>query len=148
MLSKKFHKFFVIPVFVLNVLLPISVVGQTDLDAPSIPVDSQKIYSISVKPNSIAASTSYTLRAFIDEKEREEVISTVRPLDGRIVDVEIYDVDDDGVDELVVMMVDNVSTAKVVNFDVFEFDGKKLKWIENFEPVSKLFELYNKVYGE
>ena len=148
MLSKKFHKFCVTPIFVLNVLLPMAAMGQTDLDAPSIPIDAQKVYSISVKPNSTTASTSYTLKVFTDEKEQNEVIRATRPLDGRIVDVEIYDVDDDGSDELVVMMVDNVSISQVVNFDVFEFDGKKLEWIENFEHVSKLFELYNKVYGE
>ena len=109
---------------------------------PSLPVEAENIYSISVKPNSVDGATSYKLRIFDDPKESHVVASAVRPMSGSIVNVEIYDVDDDEQNELVIMMAETVSASTKMHFDVFEFDGKKLEWIENFKPVSKLFELY------
>lgn len=120
-------------------------VFATDRSAPSLPISADNIYSVSVKPNNIDSATSYRLRIFDDSKESHVVASIVRPLDGAITDVEIYDVDDDGQNELVVMMTETVSASNKMHFDVFEFDGKKLEWIENFKPVSKLFELYKKL---
>lgn len=114
-------------------------------DTASLPIDAKNIYSISVKPNNINSATSYKLKVFDNSQETNVVASTVRPMDGSIVDVEIYDIDNDGQDELVVIMAETVSASTKMHFDVFEFDGKKLEWIENFKPVSKLFELYKKL---
>jgi len=128
-------------------LMPLNLMAQTetDLDKPSLMVDESKIYSISVKPNRADGASSYKLKIFIDEQESKVAASAVRPMDGRIVDVEIYDVDKDGVDELVVAMKENVSTSTKMHFDVFEFDGNRLSWIEDFSPVANLFSLYEKL---
>ena len=146
MLLKKLNKISTNSFLIASLLLPASVSAKTDVDNPSLPISSQDFYSISVKPNRLDAATSYTLKIFSDQKESKQVVSTVRPLSGKVVDVEIYDIDDDGTEELVVMMVENVSASQKVNFDVFEFDGKELEWIEDFAPVSKLFKIYNKIY--
>lgn len=128
-------------------LVPLNLMAQTetDIDTPNLTVDEGKIYSISVKPNRVDGATSYKLKIFTDEQESKVEASAIRPMDGRIVDVEIYDVDKDGTDELVVAMEENVSTSTKMHFDVFEFDGKKLSWIEDFSPVADLFSLYEKL---
>jgi len=132
-----------------SLLLPANVSAQTetDLDNPTLSVDENAIYSISVKPNHVDGATSYKLKIFTDEQESHVVASAVRPMDGKVVDVEIYDVDNDGEDELVIMMKEEVSTSTKMHFDVFEFNGKELSWVENFSPISNLFDLYKKVYS-
>lgn len=121
---------------------------ETDLDNPSLSIKESEVYSISVKPNDTNSATSYKLRVFADEQESKVVASATRPMDGQVVDLEIYDIDKDGEDELVVMMVEMVSTSHEMHFDVFEFDGEQLSWVEDFSPVSNLFELYDKLYGQ
>ena len=121
---------------------------NADEAAPNLPISADSIYSISIKPNNLDGATSYKLRIFDSSTESRVVASAVRPMDGSVVDVEIYDIDEDGADELVVMMAETVSTSTKMHFDVFEFDGKKLSWIEDFSPVSKLFDLYKKLYSE
>ena len=145
----EFVKISAISLLATGLSVPINAIAQTEtnIDNPSLSVDESKIYSISLKPNNIDGATSYKLKIFTDEQESKVVASAVRPMDGKIVDVEIYDVDNDGVDELVVMMKEAVSTSTKMHFDVFEFDGKSLSWVENFAPISNLFELYTNLHS-
>ena len=136
--------------FASSLLIPVNAIAQAeaDVETPNLSVDQNKIYSISIKPNHIDGATSYKLKVFTDERESRVVASAIRPMDGKIVDVEIYDIDKDGADELVVMMAETVSTSTKMHFDVFEFDGQQLSWVEDFSPISNLFELYSKIHRQ
>lgn len=149
-MSQKFIKSSMALLQSASVLMPINGSAQVEVDTvpPSLSIDQDEIYSISVKPNQLDGATSYKLKIFADERESKIVASATRPMSGKIADVEIYDIDKDGSNELVVMMSETVSTSTKMHFDVFEFDGKKLSWVEDFAPVSNLFELYSKVYRQ
>ena len=123
-------------------ILPLTVMARADPENPRLAVDKNSIYSISIKPHGPTGQSNYILKIFADERESKQIATAIRPLEGKIIDVEIYDIDKDGSDELVVKMVKTVSTVSKVRFDVFEFDGKKLSWIDNFSPVSSLFNLF------
>jgi hypothetical protein len=125
-----------------SLILPFSALARAEPENPRLPVNQNNIYSISVKPDSPTGQSNYILKIFADERESKQIAMAIRPLEGKITDVEIYDIDKDGTDELVVKMVENISTSSRVHFDVFEFDGKKLSWIDEFKPVATLFNLF------
>ena len=125
-----------------SLILPFSALARAEPENPRLPVNQNNIYSISIKPDSPTGQRNYILKVFADERESKQIATAIRPMERKIADVEIYDVDKDGSDELVVKMV---SSASRVQYDVFEFNGKKLSWIDNFSSVSSLFNLFTRL---
>jgi len=148
MIFNKLCKMFMTLTLLGGLILPFTASARADPDNPRLPVNKNNIYSISIKPDGATGQGSYILKIFADERENKQIASIIRPLTGKIIDVDIYDIDKDGNDELVVKMVRNVSTSSKVHFDVFEFDGKKLSWIDEFAPVSTLFNLFARLHNK
>jgi len=142
MIFNKLCKMFMALTLLGSLILPFTALARAEPENPRLPVNQNNIYSISIKPDSPTGQSNYILKIFADERENKQIAMAIRPLEGKIADVEIYDIDKDGSDELVVKMV---STSSRVHYDVFEFDGKKLSWIDNFSPISSLFNLFARV---
>lgn len=103
--------------------------SQLNLSKPS------DIYTVVATP--MNAQNVYRLSIYTQESE-PEVMEMMRPLDGDIVDISIKDVDNDNEEELVVVISDSSAGRQKLHFDVFEFEGKKLSWVENFGLIGNL----------
>jgi hypothetical protein len=108
----------------------------------NLPKHTNKIYAIAVEPQQRDGLHVYSLKIFFDKNDKHKTIGMVRPLDGKLMDLKLHDVDKDGIDELVVMMADQTTMATHVHFDIFEFDGKHISLVKNFTQVAQLYELF------
>ncbi len=120
--------------------------ARADLENPRLAVNKSKIYSISIKPDSPTGKSNYILKIFGDERANQQIASAIRPLSGKIIDVDIYDVDKDGQEELVIKMLETVSTNSRVRLDIFELEEKKLGWLEDFAPIASLVNLFSRLH--
>lgn len=93
--------------------------------AGSLPINGEDVYSIVVTPNKAHGANSYKLKIYTNEDEKRPTVSIVHPLNGKITDVEIYDIDNDSQEELVIQSTKATSTEKV-HHDIFELSGKSL----------------------
>jgi len=98
------------------------------------------MYSIVATP--IHGNRAYTLALYANSDETTSIHTAVRPLDGDIVDIMIRDIDDDGQEELVVAMQEKRLESNQIHFDVFEFEGDKLYWVEDFHHLKRLLSLF------
>ena len=108
-----------------------------------LPVNASKIDSVTVEPQQDEKVSLYTLKISLDNNNPEQVISIIRPLDGELVDLKLHDIDEDGTDEVIVIMADHYATAVHVHFDIFEFDGKNIILVKDFTHMTRLYELFN-----
>ena len=138
-------KLLIIFTFFLSFILTNQGIAATTRDqAVSIlPVNANEIDSITVEPQQNGAVSAYMLKVVLSNHASDKVIHIMRPLDGELVDLKLHDVDDDGMDEVVVIMADQNTTAVHIHFDIFEFDGNKLSLVENFTHMAKLYELFS-----
>jgi len=126
------------------VLANTCVAANADRQTVSVlPVNASEIDSIAVEPQQNKVVSTYALKIFLSKNNSGKVISVIRPLDGDLVDLKLHDIDDDGVDEVIVIMADHNTTAVHIHFDIFEFDGKKISLVKNFTQLAKLYELFS-----
>ena len=98
------------------------------------------LYIVDVKP--IFANTAYRL-VIKTEENGKAIMEIIHPLDGVVFDIFIKDVDDDDQEELVVSIADNSSSKQKIHFDVYEFEGKQLSWVENFHNIGGLLSHFD-----
>ena len=106
-------------------------------------VNVAEIDSISVEPQQNKTVSTYALKIFLSNRESDKALSLIRPLDGELVELKLHDIDDDGANEIIVIMADHNTTAVHIHFDIFEFDGKNITLVKNFTQMTKLYELFN-----
>lgn len=103
----------------------INIAAAYENSSGNLNIDSKDIYSIVVTPNKKHGATSYTLKIYSKSNQKKPAISLVHPLNGTISDVNIYDIDKDQKDELVINTVITSSTEKS-HYDIFELNGDSL----------------------
>jgi len=104
------------------------------------PTKPSDMYSVVATP--IQGNRAYVLVLYAGADEIESITTEARPLDGDIVDIVIHDVDDDGQEELVVTMQEKRIDLDHIHFDVFEFKGNGLHWVEDFSNLNRLLSLF------
>ena len=105
-----------------------------------LPISPSDMYSVVATP--IQGNRAYVLALYEGTAEIESIKTAARPLDGDIIDIIIQDIDNDGREELVVAMRDQRLEQDHIHFDVFEFEGNTLRWIEDFSNISRLLSLF------
>ena len=103
-------------------------------------INPSDLYSIVATP--IQGNRAYVLSLYAGEDEVVSMTTEVRPLDGDIVDIVMRDIDDDGQEELVVAMQEKHLDLNRIHFDVFEFKGNGLYWVEDFSNLNRLLSLF------
>ncbi len=138
-----------IVLYISSVFLTLSFASATETTHQTVsvlPVNSNKIDSITVEPRSkkgAKTAYAYILKITLDTHIKHKPISILRPLDGQLLDLKLSDLNNDGKEEVIVIMKDQSSTATYIHFDIFEFNGKKISLVENFTKISRLYELFN-----
>lgn len=131
-------------IFVLALIVYFSVIqgGHAYIRTPSelTPINPSDMYSVVATP--IQGNRAYVLVLYAGEDEIESITTEARPLDGEIIDIVIRDVDDDGQEELVVAMQEKRIDLDQIHFDVFEFKGNSLHWVEDFSNLNRLLSLF------
>ena len=97
----------------------------TELKNPVLPISDKDVFSIVVTPNKSQRANSYRLKIYTSAEQKTPAVDILHPLNGQISDVEIYDVDNDNDQELVVQSTRVVGIAKI-HRDIFELGGKSL----------------------
>ena len=104
------------------------------------PINPSDMYSIVATP--VYGNRAYILALYAGADEMESITTDARPLDGDIIDIVIRDIDDDGQEELVVAMQEKRMESDQIHFDVFEFEGNQLHWVEDFSNLNRLLSLF------
>lgn len=113
--------------------------GSAMMLVPNTRLSPSDIYTVIATPTE--ANLSYKLEIY-EQENKPAVMTAIRPLDNSIVDIMIKDVDNDGEEELVVLMQDEYSEPRKLHFDVFEFANNQLSWVENFPLSNNLLALF------
>jgi hypothetical protein len=105
-----------------------------------IPINPSDMYSVVATP--IQGNRAYVLALYEESAEVESIKTGARPLDGDIIDIVIQDIDNDGREELVVAMQEKRLEFNHMHFDVFEFEGNTLHWVEDFSNINSLLSIF------
>lgn len=100
-------------------------VNASESDIYNLNIVSENIYSITVTPNKSHGATNYSLKIYSKEDQKKPVVNITHPLQGQITDVDIYDFDKDGDQNLIIQTTDMSSNARP-HYDVYEFKAKNL----------------------
>jgi hypothetical protein len=139
------NKLNIILLFCLNFILSSTTIANEtqDQSVSILPVNASQIDSITVEPQQGDNASNYVLKILLDSNNGTDAISIIRPLDGTLVDLKLNDLDEDGIDEVIVIMADQNTTAVHIHLDIFEFDGKNISLVKNFTHMAKLYELFD-----
>jgi hypothetical protein len=132
-------------IFILASIVYFAVIHESNayIRKPAEPhsVSPSDMYSIVATP--IHGNRAYILALYVDEDKTESINTAARPLDGDIIDIIIRDIDDDGQEELIVAMQEKRLELNQIHFDVFEFEGNRLYWVEDFSNLKRLLSLFS-----